>query len=76
VLTVVDLFVFRGCEVVAGAVEASVVVPVDPFQGGQFDVVEAAQGPRWWISSVLNRPQFRFRLGRWCVLKGAGKVLM
>jgi hypothetical protein len=34
VLTVVDQFVFRGCEVVAGAVDASVVVPVDPFQGG------------------------------------------
>jgi hypothetical protein len=44
VLTVVDQFVFRGCEVVAGAVEASVVVPVDPFQGGEFDVVEAFPG--------------------------------
>jgi hypothetical protein len=43
-LTVVDQFVFRGCEVVAGAVEASVVVPVDPFQGGEFDVVEAFPG--------------------------------
>ena len=43
-LTVVDQFVFRGCEVVAGAVESSVVVPVDPFQGGEFDVVEAFPG--------------------------------
>ena len=41
-MTVVDQFVFRGGEVVAGAVQASVVVPVDPFQGGEFDVVEAA----------------------------------
>jgi hypothetical protein len=40
-LTVVDQLVFRGCEVVVDAAEASVVVPVDPFQGRQFDVVEA-----------------------------------
>jgi hypothetical protein len=40
----VDQFVFRGFQVVAGAVEASVVVPVDPFQGGEFDVVETAPG--------------------------------
>ena len=44
-MTVVDLFVFDGCQVVAGAVQAPVVVPVDPLQDGQFDVVQALPGP-------------------------------
>jgi hypothetical protein len=30
---------------VAGGVQPAVVVPVDPFQGGQLDVVEPAPGP-------------------------------
>lgn len=47
-----DQFVFRGYEVAAGAVEPLVVVPVDPFQGGEFDLVKGSQGLRWWISSV------------------------
>jgi hypothetical protein len=53
VLTVVDQFVLRWCQVVAGAVQPAVVVPVDPFQSGQFDIVEAAPG-----TAVVN--QFGF----------------
>ena len=61
-LTVVDLFVFRGCEVVAGAMQASVVVPVDPFQGGQFDVVEAA--PRAAVVDQFGFKQANFGFGQ------------
>jgi hypothetical protein len=53
VLTVVDQFVFRGCEVVAGAVEPAVVVPVGPLPGGQFDAVEPFPG-----AAVVD--EFRF----------------
>jgi hypothetical protein len=33
--------------------ETAVVEPVDPFEGGELDRFEAAQGPRRWISSAL-----------------------
>jgi hypothetical protein len=33
--------------------EAAVVEPVDPFEGGELDRFEAAQGPRRWITSGL-----------------------
>ena len=36
--------------------EPSVVVPVDPFEGGEFDRFEARQGPRRAMSSVLYSP--------------------
>jgi hypothetical protein len=45
VLTVVDLLVLGWRQVVAGAVQPAVVVPVHPFQGGEFDVVEALPRP-------------------------------
>ena len=61
-LTVVDQFVFRWCEVVAGAVQASVVVPVDPFQGGEFDVVEAA--PRAPVVDQFGLKQADFGFGQ------------
>ena len=53
-MTVEDLFVLDRCQVVAGGVQPAVVVPVDPLEGGQFDVVEAAPGPWRRINSVLN----------------------
>lgn len=61
-LTVVDLFVFRGCQVVAGAVQASVVVPVDPFQGGEFDVVETT--PRAAVVDQFGLEQANFGFGQ------------
>jgi hypothetical protein len=42
--TVVDLLVFDRGEVVAGRMQPPVVVPVDPFQGGQLDVVDGLPG--------------------------------
>ena len=45
VLTVVVLFVLGGWDVSAGAVQPAGVEPVDPFQGGELDVVDAAPGP-------------------------------
>ena len=42
--TVVLLFVFGGWNVPAGAVQPTVVEPVDPFQGRQLDLVEPAPG--------------------------------
>jgi hypothetical protein len=44
VLTVVDLLEFGGGEVCAGGVQPAVVVPVDPFEGGDLDVVEDPPG--------------------------------
>jgi hypothetical protein len=40
----VDLLVFDRGEVVAGRMQPPVVVPVDPFQGGQLDVVDGLPG--------------------------------
>ena len=39
-VSVVSVFGFDGCEVVA-VLERAVVESVDPFSGGDFDVVEA-----------------------------------
>ena len=55
-LTVVDLFVLDGGEVAAGAVESSVVVPVDPLQGRDLDVVEAAPGAACSDDLGLEQP--------------------
>jgi hypothetical protein len=44
-MSAVKLFVLSWWNVVAGGVQPAVVVPVDPFQGGELDVVEAAPGP-------------------------------
>ena len=44
VCSVVEGFVFGRWTVVAPAVESAVVVPVDPFEGGVFDGVEAGPG--------------------------------
>ena len=44
-MTVEDLIVLDRGQVVAGGVQPPVVVPVDPLQGGQFDVVEPLPGP-------------------------------
>jgi hypothetical protein len=42
--TVVVVLVFDRWDVAAGGVQAAVVEPVDPFQGRDLDVVEAAPG--------------------------------
>src|SRR3954453_13451926 len=44
VLTVEDLLVLDRCEVVAGGVQPAVVVPVEPLEGGQLDVVDVLPG--------------------------------
>jgi hypothetical protein len=36
--------------------EPAVVEPVDPLQGGVLDLVQALQGPRRRIGSVLSSP--------------------
>jgi hypothetical protein len=46
--------VFGGWDVVEFAVQASVVVPVDVFDGGHLEIVEAAPGPFVRTSSALN----------------------
>jgi Transposase len=82
VLTVVDLFVLRGCEVVAGAVQASVVVPVDPFQGGQFDVAVCARWPGPRGGTVTEKHRFPTtaaalaRLGGWLADRTISLVAM
>ena len=43
-MTVVDLFELGRRDVAVGFEEAAVVEPVDPFEGGVFEVVEAAPG--------------------------------
>jgi hypothetical protein len=43
-------------DVADGLQEPAVVEPVDPFQGGVLEVVDALQGPRRRTSSVLYRP--------------------
>ena len=44
-VTVVSLLGFDGCEVVAVLVRAAVVEPVDPFGGGDLEVVETFPRP-------------------------------
>jgi hypothetical protein len=61
VWTVVDHFVLRGCQVVTGTVQPSVVVPVDPFQAGQLDIVEAVPGA---LSAGRNRLAAQRHKGR------------
>ena len=61
VLTVVDLLVLGRGEVAAGAVKAPVVVPVDPLEGLDLDVVEAA--PRAACPDDLGFEQADLALG-------------
>ena len=44
-MSVVDGFEDRGWHVAAVLVEAPVVVPVDPFRGGDLDGVDVSPGP-------------------------------
>ena len=44
VLTVVDVFKLCWRDVAELAEQATVVEPVDPFEGGEFEVVEAPPG--------------------------------
>jgi hypothetical protein len=54
--TVVVVLVLHWRAVAAGAVQSVVVEPVDPLQGGHFDLVETRQGPRRRMSPVLYSP--------------------
>jgi hypothetical protein len=56
-----------------------VVEPVDPFQGGVLEVVDALPGPRRRISSVLYSPMIvsaraLMPLGQGVVGKGVGRA--
>ena len=55
-MTVVDCLELCWCEVCAGGVEVAVVVPVDPFEGREFDVAEVAPGPTPADGFGLNSP--------------------
>lgn len=61
-LAIVDLLVLHGCQVVAGAVESALVVPVDPTEGGKFDGVDVL--PRALAMDQLGFEQADFRLGQ------------
>jgi hypothetical protein len=62
VLTVEGLLVLDRGQVVAGGVQSSVVMPVDPFQSGQLDVVEPP--PRAARSDQLGLEQPDLGLGQ------------
>ncbi|MCU1700464.1 MAG: hypothetical protein JWR34_6527, partial [Mycobacterium sp.] len=47
VVIVVKLFEFDGWDVAAVLVETSMVEPVDPFEGGDLDVLDGPPGPAW-----------------------------
>jgi len=64
-LIVVEGLVLGGWAVTAGRVKPSMVVPVDVFQGGQFEFVEAAP---WSVSfDQLGLVQAVYGLGE-CVV--------
>ena len=67
VLTVVDLLVLDRRQVVARGVQPAVVVPVDPLEGAELDVVEALPGPL--AGDQLGLEQADDRLGQ-CVVQG------
>ena len=62
-LTVVGLLVLDRGQVVAGGVQPAVVVPVDPFQGRQFDVVDASPGPAAADQLGLEQPDLALGQG-------------
>jgi hypothetical protein len=47
VVIVVKVFEFDWWDVAAVLVETSVVEPVDPFEGGDLDVLDGPPGPAW-----------------------------
>jgi hypothetical protein len=47
---------FGGRDIADGLEQAPVVKPVDPFQGGKLDRLDAAPGTAGRITSVLNKP--------------------
>lgn len=67
VLTVVGLLVFDRGEVCAGGVQPAVVEPVDPFEGGDLDLVDAAPGSALFDQFGLEQPDLG--LGE-CVVVG------
>ena len=60
-VSVVSLLCFDRCEVVAVFVGPAVVEPVDPFGGGDFEVVEAFPGQARFDQLGLVEPDHRLR---------------
>lgn len=55
-MSVVSVFCFNGCEVVAVLERAAVVEPIDPFGGGDLEVLEALPGPSGFDELGLIEP--------------------
>ncbi len=62
-MTVEDLLVLDRGEVVAGGVQTPVVVPIDPFPGGQLDVVYVFPGPAAAAQLGREQPDLAFGQG-------------
>ena len=60
-LTVVEVFELRWRDAAEFLEEAAVVEPVDPFEGGEFEVVDAAPGAFVSNEFGLVEPDDRFR---------------
>jgi hypothetical protein len=63
VVTVVAGFVFCGWDVVEGAVQATLVPPPDPLEGGQLDLFGGAPRPAWADQLGLVQAVDGFREG-------------
>ena len=63
VLTVVEIFELCWRDVAELAEQAAVVEPVDPFEGGEFEVVEAPPGALVANQFGLVGPEHRFGQG-------------
>ncbi len=61
--SVVSVLCFDGCEVVAVFVGSAVVEPVNPFGGGDLEVVEALPGPSRFDQLGLVEPDHRLSQG-------------
>ena len=59
-MTVVGCFEFGGWDVAAVFVEAAVVVPVDPFQHGDFDLLGGPPGAAGFEQFGLEQPDRGF----------------
>ena len=62
-MSAMQVFDGDGCEVVDGFVGPAVVVPVDPFQGGDLDLAEVAPRPAPVDPLGLRQPDCDFGQG-------------
>ena len=53
-ILMVDGLVFGWTPTAQRGVEATVVPPVDPFQGGEFDLLDAREAARLLVEAVPN----------------------